>query len=165
MHVYSEISLITVEKFRLARYAVISPEPESDAMEHMERWAKSSGLLDYPGYTPKKFGWDFPFVSEEQKEKFGMHGYVAAYIIPEEFTPSCGGAELVFQETDDYAVITITDPFKAPWEKIPGAYGKIYEYTNERHMAARDYDHRICMEETYTRDGVAYMDVYVPVDK
>lgn len=162
--VYSEISLKTVEKFRLARYVVISPNPETDAMEYMERWAKNSGLLDTPGYTPKRIGWDFPFVSEEQKERFGLHGYVAAYIIPEDFVPSCGGAELAVQDTDHYAVITITDPFSAPWEKIPGAYGKIFEYANARHMAAKSYENRICMEETYVREDVTYMDVYVPVD-
>ena len=64
--VYSEISLKTVEKFRLARYVIISPNPETDAMEYMERWAKRSGLLDTPGYTPRRIGWDFPFVSAEQ---------------------------------------------------------------------------------------------------
>lgn len=74
------------------------------------------------------------------------------------------GAELAVQETDHYAVLTITDPFSAPWEKIPGAYGKIYEYASARHMAAHSYDNRICMEETYIREGVTYMDVYVPVD-
>ena len=105
--VYSEISLKRVEKFRLARYVMVSPNPENDAMEYMERWAKNSGLLDYPGYTPRRIGWDFPFVTEEQKEKFGLHGYVAAYIIPEDFDPSCKGAELAVQETDHYAVITI----------------------------------------------------------
>lgn len=42
--VYSEISLKTVEKFRLARYAMISPNPENDVMEYMERWAKNSGM-------------------------------------------------------------------------------------------------------------------------
>lgn len=162
--VHSEISLKTVEKFRLARYVMVSPNPENDAMEYMERWAKNSGLLDYPGYTPRRIGWDFPFVSEEQKERFGLHGYVAAYIIPEDFVPSCEGAELAVQETDHYAVLTVTDPFSAPWEKIPGAYGKIYEYANTRHMVAQSYENRICMEEVYVREGVIYMDVYVPVD-
>lgn len=65
--VFSEISLTTVEKFKFARYVIISPNPEDDVMGYMERWAKNSGLLHYPGYTPRMIGWDFPFVSEEQK--------------------------------------------------------------------------------------------------
>lgn len=32
-------------------------------------------------------------------------------------------------------------------------------------MAARSYDNRICMGETYIRDGITYIDVYVPGDK
>lgn len=161
---YSAISLIKVERFRLARYTVISPEPESDAMEHMNRWAHNSGLLNIPGYTPRRIGWDFPFVSQEQRNRFGLHGYVAAYIIPEEFEPSCGGAELVFQVTDNYARVTITDPFSAPWVKIPGAYSKICEFAARRSITAQSYDQRICMEEVYEKEGVTYMDVYVPVD-
>ena len=35
-NVYSEISLTTVERFRLARYVVISPNPEEDVMGYME---------------------------------------------------------------------------------------------------------------------------------
>lgn len=162
--VFSEISLTTVEKFKFVRYVIISPNPEDDVMGYMERWAKNSGLLHYPGYTPRMIGWDFPFVSEEQKEQYGLRGYVAAYIIPEEFEPACGGAELGYQETDNYAKITVTDPFSNPFEKITGAYGKIYEFAKERHIIARSYKDRICMEEVFIKDGVTYMDVYVPVD-
>ena len=43
--VFSEISLTTVEKFKFARYVIISPNPEDDVMGYMERWAKNSGLL------------------------------------------------------------------------------------------------------------------------
>lgn len=162
--VYSEVSLTTVEKFRFARYVMISPNPENDVMEYMARWAKNSGLLDYPGYIPRQIGWDFPFVSDEQKNRYGLRGYVAAYIIPEEFKPSCDGAELAFQETDHYAKITITDPFFAPFDRIPGAYGKIFEYAAGHHIIAQSCDNRICMEELYVQEGITYMDVYVPVD-
>ena len=44
------------------------------------------------------------------------------------------------------------------------AYGKIYEFAKERHIIARSYKDRICMEEVFIKDGVTYMDVYVPVD-
>ena len=73
-------------------------------------------------------------------------------------------AELGYQETDHYAKITVTDPFSNPFEKITGAYGKIYEFAKERHIIARSYKDRICMEEVFIKDGVTYMDVYVPVD-
>lgn len=162
--IYSEITLTTVERFRMARYVMISPNPENDVMEYMERWAKRSGLLDYPGYTPRQIGWDFPVVTEEQGKKYGLRGYVSAYIIPEQFEPSCPGAELVYQDTDHYAKITITDPFSDPFSKITGAYGEIYRFADERHIIPKCYDNRICMEEVFVKDGITYMDVYVPVD-
>lgn len=163
--VYSEIILTTVERFRMARYVMISPNPENDVMEYMERWAKNSGLLDYPGYTPRMIGWDFPFVTEEQNKKFGLRGYVAAYMLPEGFEPSCCGAELAFQETDHYAKITVTDPFSEPFVKIPGAYGKIYEFASQRHIVPENYGNRICMEEVFVKNGITYMDVYVPINQ
>ena len=33
-------------------------------------------------YKPKRIDWDFPFVSTEQQSRFGLRGYVAAYIFP-----------------------------------------------------------------------------------
>lgn len=161
---YSEISIETVERFRMARYVVISPCPEDDVMRHMREWAHSSGLLEVTGYTPKLIGWDFPFLSEEQKIKFGLRGYVAAYVIPEDFQPACEGAELTYQDTNTYAKITVTNPFSAPFTKIQGAYQKIYDYSHEHGIIAKSYEGRICMEEVYEKDGMTCMDVYVPVD-
>lgn len=161
---YSEISIEKVEKFRMARYVVISPCPEDDAMRHMREWAQNSGLLDLAGYTPKLIGWDFPYLSEEQKTLFGLRGYAAAYVIPEDFQPDCQGAELAYQDTDVYAKITVTDPFSDPFAKIQGAYQKVYDYSLEHGIIAKNYDGRICMEEVYEKDGTTYMDVYVPVD-
>ncbi len=80
-----------VERFKMARYVIISPNPEDDVIAHMEKWAENSGLLQRPDYVPKRIGWDFPFVSKQQQEKFGLRGYVCAYVIPEDFEPACPG--------------------------------------------------------------------------
>lgn len=162
---YSEITFQTVERFRMARYVIISPNPEDDVSAYMDRWAQQSGLLDVPGYTPRKIGWDFPYVTKQQQEQFGLRGYVAAYVIPEDFAPACGGAELVHQETDEYAVITVTDPFSAPFEKIPGGYHQIFAHITPKGWAVQNYDNRICMEYIYEKDGVMYMEIYVPVNR
>ena len=66
-----------------------------------------------------KIGWDFPYVSPELQNRFGLRGYVAAYILPEGFETSCPGVEYANQEDADYAVITIYDPFAAAFERIP----------------------------------------------
>jgi transcriptional regulator with XRE-family HTH domain len=162
---YSEVRIETVDRFRMARYLVISPEPENDSIAHMKKWLGDSGLLDYAGYKPRMIGWDFPFLSTEQKNVYGLRGYVSAYIIPEDFKPECGGAELAWQEKDTYAVITVTDPFKAPFDLIPNAYKTLMEHVEKKKIKAQVWENRICFEEVYQREGVEYMDIFVPVDK
>ena len=72
---YSDIRVETINRFRMARYVVISPEPENDSIDHMKKWLVESGLLDYPGYNPRLIGWDFPHLSPEQVNVYGLRGY------------------------------------------------------------------------------------------
>ncbi|HWQ57623.1 MAG TPA: hypothetical protein VN540_01285 [Clostridia bacterium] len=162
--IYSGISIVPVEGFRMARYVIISPAPEDDVNAYMDAWAKKSGLFDVPGYVPRKIGWDFPFVTEEQQKNFGLRGYVAAYILPEGFEPACPGAEIAQQAADTYAKITITDPFFAPFERIPPAYQMIMAYNQENGLGPHSWEGRICFEEVREENGVTYMDVYFPAD-
>lgn len=125
--IYSEIRMKRIAPFKMAGYVIISSNPESDALGHMERWAKTSGLKEvYP--DAKLIGWDFPFVSQEQQNRFGLHGYVAACVIPDDFRTDCPGAIFWENKEADYAVITIKEPFIQPFESIPNAYKLIMEY-------------------------------------
>ncbi len=163
--IYSEIIMREMEGFRMARYTVISPAPEEDAMIHMERWAKDSGLLSIPGYQPRQIGWNFPYVPKELEEKFRLRGYVAAYIIPRDFVPACQGAELAEQMAGRYAVVTVKDPFADPFSRIGGAYERVFGYLKARSLELPSYQEGACFEfeEVCERDGVTYMDVWVPV--
>lgn len=162
---YSEIRIETVKAFRMARYVIISPRPEDDSQEYMKAWARRNGLMDIPGREPKCIGWDFPFVSAEQQNRFGLRGYVTAYILPEGFEPREGGAEIACQQEARYAVVTIRDPFLAPFERIPGAYKLILNYLDasgfKRNLKP---DCLPCFERVHEQDGVTYMDVYVQAD-
>jgi transcriptional regulator with XRE-family HTH domain len=162
---YSDIRIETIERFRMARYVVISPEPENDSIAHMEKWLSESGLLDYPGYKPRLIGWDFPFLSTEQINVYGLRGYVSAYIIPENFTPLCGGAEIAWQDRDTYAVITITDPFRDAFDLIPNAYKTMLAYIKKHKLEMKACENRICFEEVYEHEGIQYMDVHIPIDQ
>mgnify|MGYP006990324843 CR=1 FL=1 len=44
-----------------------------------------------------------PFVPPEMTTRFGIHGYVAAYILPEGFETKCPGVEYAVQKEADYA--------------------------------------------------------------
>ena len=162
-NIYSEITFKKLPKMKTARYVMISPQPEDDVIRYMDHWAKESGLLDVADYTPRKFGWDFPFVSEEQKAKFQLRGYVYLYTLPDDFTPKCDGVEIATLEADEYAVMRITEPMNNPFETIPNGWGRLFQFVQNSGYKTKSWENRFCLEEVIEIDGITYMDIYVPV--
>ena len=162
--IFSPIEIRHVASFRMARYVMVSPNPEDDVQAYMEAWARRCGLLDFKP-DAMRIGWDWPYVTMEQQSRFGLRGYVAAYVLPEGFTTNCPGVEFANQDEADYAVITITDPHIASFDRIPRAYHKIREYMQANGFREKPHPDTIsCFEHEYDRDGVHYMDVYIHVD-
>lgn len=158
--VYSDLRVEKVKAFSYVRYAVISGEPEQDAIGHIKQWAGENGLEE-----PDIIGWDFPDVSQEQINVFHMHGYAAACILPEGFETVSKHPEIKRQPMQSYAVITIRDPFKSPFTRIPNAYKTLMTF-----MQANDHRHACgkraieCFEKQYVREGIEHMDVYIAVE-
>lgn len=164
-NIYSPVQIRRVDGFRMARYVMISPNPEDDVQAYLNVWAEKSGLMSLPGYTPVQIGWDFPYVSQEQKNRFGLRGYGCAFVLPEGFEPACGGVEIALQETADYAVMTIREPFVAAFDRIPHAYHQILEYLRCSGFKTKHKESILpCFEHVYTRDSVTFMDVYIHCD-
>ncbi len=162
--IYSEITIKTVKAFRMARYLMVTRNPEDDVSVYMDNWAQRSGLLKIQP-DAMRIGWDFPYVSSELQNRFGLRGYVAAYILPEGFETSCPGVEFANQEESDYAVITIYDPFAAAFERIPNAYKKIMEFLQANGFREKPKkDILSCFEHVYEKQGIPCMDVYIHVD-
>ena len=162
--IYSEITVKTVEGFRMARYVMITPNPEDDVNRYMEAWARQSGLLAVDP-DAKRIGWDFPYISTEFRNRFGLNGYVAAYILPKGFETDCPGVEYEDQVTADYAMITIYDPFAASFDRISNAYKKIMEYLQANGFIEKPKEHILaCFEYVYEKNGQTCMDVYIHVD-
>lgn len=159
--IYSEVAIRKVPAFKMARYVMISPNPEDDVQAYMKNWGNRSGLLAaHP--DAKLIGWDFPFISQEQQTHFGLHGYVAAYLLPEGFETDCPGVEFAQNKEAEYAVITITEPFIQPFERIPTGYKLIMEYLQANNFKDKLSDDILsCFEQEYEKDGVVYMDIYV----
>ncbi|PKM40548.1 MAG: hypothetical protein CVV04_04970 [Firmicutes bacterium HGW-Firmicutes-9] len=160
---YSEVRIESLDRFRMARHAVISATPEDDSILVMKDWARKSGLLSLPNQKLELIGWDFPVLSQEQINVFNMHGYVSACIVPADFTPACEGAELVWQESGKYAVITITEPMSAAFELIPNGYKVLLNYLKEHKLAMKPENQQetACFEKVYVKDCVEYMDIYI----
>ncbi len=161
---YSEIIVKKVKAFKMARYVMLTPNPEDDVNFYMKNWTRRSGLLEFQP-DAMRIGWDFPFAISEMQNRFGLRGYVAAYILPEGFETSCTGVEFASQKEADYAVITIQDPFAAGLGRIPNAYKKIMEFlrTNGFREKPRE-DILSCFEHVYEKEGITCMDVYIHVD-
>ena len=162
--IYSEISIKKVKAFKMARYVMITPNPEDDVNAYLENWARRSGLLDVQP-DAMRIGWDFPYVTPELKNRFGLWGYVAAYILPEDFETSCPGVEYANQKEAEYAVITIYDPFAAAFERIPNAYKKVLNFLQANGFREKPREDILsCFEHVYEKNGVTCMDVYISVD-
>lgn len=162
--IYSEIRIKRIAPFKMASYVIISPDPEGDALGHMDRWAESCGLKKVCPDV-KLIGWDFPFVSQEQQNRFGLHGYVAACVLPDDFNTDFSGVMLSENKEADYAVITIKEPFIQPFERIPNAYKLIMEYLQANNFKERNQENIIsCFEYEYKENDITYMDVFIHVD-
>jgi len=157
---YSNIRVEEVESFSFVKYAVISREPEEDAIKHIKDWANSNGINH-----PQIIGWDFPHVSQEQINVYHMHGYAAACILPSNFKVEYNNLEIITQKEQEYAVITIKEPFIDPFTLIPNAYKTLMIYMEVncyKYKKAKDIIS--CFEKVYEKDSVCYMDVFIAIE-
>ena len=125
---YTDLRVEEVPGFRYVEHTVISTEPESDALDRVYGYAKDHGDKD-----PKVIGWDFPRLSVEQINVFRMHGYTAAWILPDGVEPE--GLEVREQAGHRYAAIHIERPFDHPFSTIPGAYHTLGDYMRTNGLA------------------------------
>lgn len=161
---YSPVSIVTVPAFTLGRYVIISPQPENDVQMYLDKWAKWSGLYEHTP-KPRQIGWDFPFVSMEQQNRFGLRGYVAGWLLPEGFEPKCPGVETYKQDESQYAKITVHNPFQAAFDRIPKGYQRILEYLGANGFKENHGTEFLgCFEEVYEKGGETYMDIYIHAD-
>lgn len=148
---YSNLRIETVPGFRYVEHTVISTDPESDALDRAYKYAKESKVEN-----PRVIGWDFPNLSIEQINVFNMHGYTAAWILPEGITPE--GLAIKEQPDHKYVAIHIDRPFDSPFTTIPGAYGTLNDYMRTNGLVHETSGVIPCFET----DGES-MDVYIAI--
>ena len=146
---YTNLRVEEVTGFRYVEHTVISTEPEGDALERVYKYAK-----DHGDENPKVIGWDFPRLSVEQINVFRMHGYTAAWILPEDMNPE--GLEVKEQAAHRYAAIHIEQPFDNPFSTIPGAYHTLGDYMRTNGLVHAEDEVIQCFETA----GES-MDVYI----
>lgn len=155
---YSNFRVEKCQSFKYVSYTVISGDPETDAVRHMSKFATDSGCA-----APDIIGWDFPFVSQEQRTVHRMHGYTAAWIVPDGVVLP-DGCEISENPCVKYAAITIKDPMSAPFAIIPNAYKTLMAYMAANGCAPPEEKNIVeCFERSYFKDGEEYMDVFIAV--
>lgn len=148
---YTNLRIETVPAFRYVEHTVISTDPESDALDRVYKYAKENGT-DHP----RVIGWDFPKLSVEQINVFSMHGYTAAWVLPDGVTPE--GLQVKEQPGHKYVAIHIERPFDDPFVTIPGAYGTLNDYMRTNGLEHEENGVIPCFET----DGES-MDVYIAI--
>lgn len=146
---YTNLRVEEVEGFRYIAHTVISTDPEGDALDRVHKYAEEYGVKE-----PRIIGWDFPFLSMEQVNVYNMHGYTAAWILPEGLVPE--GHEIKEQPKHRYAAIHIERPFDNPFVTIPGAYQTLNEYMKVNGLVHVEDGVLPCFET----DGES-MDIYI----
>ena len=148
---YTDLRIETVPGFRYVEHTVVSTDPEGDALDRVYKYAKENGVED-----AKVIGWDFPNVSIEQTNVFKMHGYTAAWILPEGVTPE--GLDIKEQSGHRYVAIHIYRPFDNPFVTIPRAYATLGDYMRTNGLVHEQNGVIPCFET----DGES-MDVYIAI--
>lgn len=146
---YTNLRVETVPAFRYIKHAVISADPEGDAIDRVRSIARQCGVDN-----PRVIGWDFPHASQEQINVFNMHGYEAAWILPDGVIPP--DQEIHEQADHRYAAIHIETPYGSPFVTIPNAYKTLMEYMRVNALEHTEKDVIPCFET----DGDS-MDIYI----
>lgn len=146
---YSRFRVEEVPAFRYIKHAVISTDPESDALDRIAAIARKCGVE-----KPRVIGWDFPSLTPEQINVLHMHGYEAAWMLPDGVSPE--GCEIHGQAAHRYAAVHIERPFENPFVTIPGAYRALMEYMRLNGLQHTEKDVIPCFETAGET-----MDVYI----
>ena len=126
---YENLRVETVSAFRYIKHAVISCVPEGDAIDRMRYIARQCGVDN-------------------------MHGYEAAWILPDGVVPPDN--EVHEQAAHKYAAIHVKNPFENPFVTIPNGYKTLMEYMRVNGLEHTEKDVIPCFET----DGDD-MDIYI----
>ena len=153
----SPVEIVNVKGFTMARHRVISSNAAKDLQELMNHWANRQGLEN-----PTLLLWSFPYVSQEQKQRFSLEGFEAACILPEDFTPVDSSYPLSRQDDCTYALLTIEEPEGRSSLQIARGIRTILEALEHQGIRKSAKEGFLpCFERRYVRDGVAVAELFL----
>lgn len=154
---HSSVRIVTVRGFRMAHYCMISPNAYEDVQLHLKRWAGQQELEN-----PILLLWSFPYVTEEQKQRFSLEGFEAVCVVPENFSTEEKSCTIRSQPDCTYAVLTLSESGGRSKSQIAGGIRIILEHLQNngiRKTAAAGF--LPCFEHRYTKNGLSWVDLFL----
>lgn len=153
----SPVEIVRVKGFPMARHCLLSANAGEDIRTLMTHWADRQGLED-----PTLLLWSFPYISQEQKQRFSLEGFEAACILPEGFTPKDSPYPVSRQDDCTYALLTLEEPEGRSSLQIARGIRTILEALDHRGIPKSAKEGFLpCFERRYVRDGVAVAELFL----
>ena len=171
----SEIEIVTLPKMRVAFFKDFSHTPEGETSEMAKKWLAKHDL-EVNGDEVRDFGFDCDEFPTNRPD--GKHAYGRYVSIPENIPTSQEDNIRIFNG-GKYARLTITDPFSGDF---PDGWNKLVEWALENGYKNKNTckstgrcnpclgdcwnstEEEPDLEELYEKDGVQYMDFYLPIE-
>ncbi|MDP8209919.1 MAG: effector binding domain-containing protein [Candidatus Stygibacter australis] len=159
MEVFSKVNKVKLPEMKVVSSHRVSENPEEEVIEFLCSWMQSKG---FDLEKQRGFGFDIPVSDEELSA--GKRGY--EYLITVDKEVECDpGIEFKTIAADNYALMRISEPFEAPFERIGNGWrilvGEASKLKNEDNSC--DCDGRYCLEEVIIEGDATYMDLYLPI--
>ena len=153
----SQVQIVNLPSFRMAQYVIISANAKKDVIDYVNRWALAAGLQD----TACMIHWAFPYVSADQKNRFGLNGHGAAWIL-EEPLPSAADMVITQQNAHTYAMLQIQADALHSLSSANLLYPHIMEFLSENGIKKSVAEGVLpCFEREYQKNGIWYKEVFV----
>lgn len=155
----SEPKIVTADQIHAVGHRVFSKECEGDVITYMTNYQLKHNLVKFT-----ELGFDVP-VSDEDSAK-GLRGYEQWVVLPEDSYNAHTPEEPVYKITvpkSKYLMLTITEPFIDPWDRIPNGWKKLWAAVEEHHTFKENFI--ICgFEEKIDTLAGTYMNLYIPIN-
>lgn len=150
------VRIVTVRGFRMVRHCILSPNALEDMQTLLGSWAKTQGLTD-----PTLLLWSFPYVTQEQKQRFSLEGFEAACVLPPNAITD-GAYPITSQGNCTYALLSMEEPEGRSSIRIAQAIRTILETLQTKGIRKSAKEGFLpCFERRYLKDGVPIAELYL----
>ncbi len=153
--VFAAPEKVILPNLKMAKAIKTGQEPEEEVIRFLENWASERGV---DVIQARRFGFDYP-VSDEEKAQ-GKRGYCYLLQVPDSVQAK-DEVEIVDFIGGSFISLRISDPFAAPFERIPEGWNALVKHIQANNLKVEWCSFASCLEEVITIDGTCYMDVMI----